>query len=162
MKVTDEMVQAGVAKEHEARLVRLPIYQSREQRIRDIVEAALAAAPEVVSSRRLIERWEREAAKLNVLMNQASKRGEHETARWGDDEVRVLRLHAAELRDVLAVAAPATLPEEPSAMVQVIKREVLNFVQHEVEIDGFQLRALGDVIDGAAIAYAAERQKGEG
>jgi len=46
---------------------------------------------------RLVERWEHEAAELFVMMNQASASGEHEKARWGDEEVRLLRLHAAEL-----------------------------------------------------------------
>lgn len=63
---------------------------------------ATADAPPAVE--RLIERWEREAAELFVRMNQASESGEHEKARWGDEEVRLLRLHAAELRDALATA----------------------------------------------------------
>ena len=66
------------------------------------VHATDEGCSRIARNRRIIDRWEREAAELLGRMNQASTAGEHEKARWGDEEVRLLRLHAAELRAALA------------------------------------------------------------
>jgi len=49
--------------------------------------------------------------------------------------------------------------DAPPEVTEAIKREVLRFVQNEVEIDSLQLKALADIIDGAALAAAHKEGK---
>lgn len=70
------------------------------------------AGPTADAALRIVVRWKREAAELLARMNQASADGQDEKARWGDEEVRLLRLHAAELEAALAARSEQGAEDE--------------------------------------------------